>query len=193
MMALALGVLLLGASPAWAQSHKGMGFGVKFGPMVSSLDTSGAATFRDKAGYQIGVFLGGNRQGVVGIATELTFIKRNAQAQGTTTGSGSVTALEIPLLIRVNVGSSHRTSGASVYLVVGPAIDINLKKFNTAFVSNTTGYDLNAIAGVGVEISRAILEFRYNKGFRSVARTLDAISAPVHTHSFAFLLGFRIN
>jgi hypothetical protein len=171
--------------------HEGLGIGIKGGPMFAKLDTSGSTTFQQKTGYQVGLFLGGNRPGVFGVGTEITYIKRYASAQGQTTTSSSATALEIPLLFRFNAGSSH-LSGADVYVLFGPAIDINLTKFSTAFVSNTTSYDLNGIAGVGVEITRVILEFRYNRSLRNVARTLSSSTA-VNMHSFVLLVGFRIN
>jgi hypothetical protein len=177
--------------PESKPKHGGIGIGIKGGPMFAKLDSSGATTFQQKAGYQVGLFIGGNRPGVFGVGTEITYIKRNAQAQGNTTASSSATALEIPLLFRLNAGSGH-LSGADVYVLFGPAIDINMTKFSTAFVSNTTSYDLNGVAGVGVEITRVILEFRYNRGFRSVARTLSD-STVVNMHSFVLLAGFRFN
>jgi hypothetical protein len=179
------------AAPQSSTKHGGIGIGIKGGPMFATLDTTGSTTFQMKTGYQIGLFIGGNRPGVFGVGTEITYIKRNAQAQGQTTTSGSATALEIPLLFRLNAGSSS-LSGADLYVLFGPAIDINLTKFNANFVANTTSYDVNGVVGVGVEITRVILEFRYNRSFKNVAKTLGS-STDINLHSFVLLAGFRFN
>ena len=179
------------APPQSSAKHGGIGIGIKGGPVFATLDTTSSTTFQMKTGYQIGLFIGGNRPGVFGVGTEITYIKRNAQAQGQTTTSGSATALEIPILFRFNAGSSS-LSGADLYVLFGPAIDINMTKFSPNFVANTTSYDMNGVVGVGVEITRVILEFRYNRSFKNVAKTLSD-STNVNMHSFVLLAGFRFN
>jgi hypothetical protein len=74
--------------------------------------------------------------------------------------------------------------------MLGPAIDINLEKFSE-LVKNS-GYDVNLIFSGGVEITRFIIEFRYNKGLKNLAPNLgDSVS--VKTHAFLVLFGVRFN
>jgi hypothetical protein len=177
------------APPPQKKHHEGLGIGIKGGPAFAGFNTSGEVGFQGKTGWQISLFLGGNRPGVFGVATEITFISRNASAVGNTTVSSSSKALEIPLLFRFNFGS-HNLDKASFYFMLGPAIDINLEKFSE-LVKNS-GYDVNLIFSGGVEITRFIIEFRYNKGLKNLAPNLgDSVS--VKTHAFLVLFGVRFN
>jgi hypothetical protein len=175
------------APPPQKKHHEGPGIGVKGGWAFAGF--SGATNFQANTGWQIGLFLGGNRTGVFGVATEITFIQRNASAVFNTTISSSSKALEIPLLFRFNIGS-HNLNRFIFYFMLGPAIDINLEKF-TDVVQNS-GYDINLIFSGGVEITRFIIEFRYNKGLKNLASNLGE-SIDVKTHAFLFLLGVRFN
>jgi hypothetical protein len=175
------------APPPQKSHHNGPGIGVKGGWAFAGF--SGATNFQANTGWQIGLFLGGNRTGVFGVATEITFIQRNASAVFNTTISSSSKALEIPLLFRFNIGS-HNLNRFIFYFMLGPAIDINLEKF-TDVVQNS-GYDINLIFSGGVEITRFIIEFRYNKGLKNLASNLGD-SIDVKTHAFLFLIGVRFN
>jgi len=177
----------LQAPPPQKKHHEGLGIGIKGGPAFAGF--SGAEGFQGKTGYQISLFLGGNRPGVFGVATEITFIQRNASAVGNTTTSSSSKALEIPLLFRFNFGS-HNLDRLSFYFMLGPAIDINLQKFSE--LVHNSGYDVNLIFSGGVEITRFIIEFRYDKGLKNLAPDLgDAVN--VKTHAFLILFGIRFN
>jgi hypothetical protein len=94
------------APPPQKSHHNGPGIGVKGGWAFAGF--SGATNFQANTGWQIGLFLGGNRTGVFGVATEITFIQRNASAIFNTTISSSSKALEIPLLFRFNIWRSSR-------------------------------------------------------------------------------------
>jgi hypothetical protein len=170
--------------------HEGIGIGIKGGFMTGG-NLSSLSSSSPKTGYQISLFLGGNRPGVFGVATELTYVKRNANAVGVTTTSPNLQAFEVPFLFRINAGSSN-LDRASFYVLFGPALDVNLTKFNSALIKNTTSFDLNLVISGGVEITRFIVEVRYNKGLKNIANNLSS-SVPTNTHSVVFMIGVRFN
>jgi hypothetical protein len=184
----------LGASvtPAHAQSDPGIGVGVKGGLLFSTLDFGANDDFlANKTGFIGGLFIGGNRGGVVGVEADLFYA-----VKGATTDAGGdydIRVLEIPVLLRVNAGSSSR-SGVSAYGLLGPAINFRLEsKFNGIdIVDSTEGYDVNLVVGGGIEITRFIAELRYNHGLRNISKRFSA-SSDIKTRSFAALIGVRFN
>jgi hypothetical protein len=121
--------------------------------------------------------------------TELTYAKKGASLAGKST---DLFYLEVPLLVRMNIGSSNRNTGAIVYGIAGPAADILLKaQLNSLDVkSQYQSLDWNFIGGVGVEISRFIVEGRFNWGLKNV---LQGPGNALKTRSFAALAGIRFN
>ena len=181
---------LQGPPPA-QKHHEGIGIGLKGGFMFAGYSGGPTLSFQNKAGVVFMLFLGGNRPGLFGVATEITIIKRTAAAIGTTTANVTQWALEIPFLFRLNFGSKN-LDRAQVYFLGGPALDINLQKLAFSQLTKNTGYDLNIVLAGGVEITRFILEVRYNKGLRAIANDLSA-SINVKTHSVMALFGIRFN
>ena len=180
-----------GAPPPQHKHHEGLGIGIKLGPIFSGYTGSGGLSLGNKTGFQFSLFLGGNRPGVFGVATEITFINRGANAVGQNTTSSSMKALEIPLLFRFNFGA-HDLSHVAGYFMFGPAIDINLSNFAFSALTNNSGYDINLIFAGGVEITRFIIEIRYNKGLKAISSNLDN-SVSVKTHAIVLLFGVRFN
>lgn len=174
--------------PVRSTATSGFGIGVKGGVLFSSFSQA-KSDYKSSAGWQGTLFLGGNRPGGVGVATELTYAKKGSKLGSTTTDTYYV---EIPVLLRVNFGSSNRNSGAIVYALAGPAADVLLKaQLNSIDVkSQYKGVDWNFIGGVGVEVSRLILEGRFNWGLKNV---LDGPGNALKTRSFAVLGGLRFN
>jgi hypothetical protein len=166
----------------------GLGFGVKGGVLFSSFRDA-RNDYKNTTGWQGGLFLGGNRTGALGIQTELTYAKRGAKSGGLTTDTYY---LEIPLLLRLNIGSANRNTGVSVYALAGPAADILLKaKLESLDIkSQYKDVDWNVLGGVGVEISRLIIEGRFNWG---LANVLEGPGTDLKTQSFAVLGGIRFN
>ncbi|MGC4085683.1 MAG: porin family protein [Vicinamibacterales bacterium] len=166
----------------------GIGFGVKAGVLFSSFRDA-RDDYKSSDGWQGGIFIGGNRPGPIGLQTELTYAKRGAKSGNTATDTYY---LEIPLLIRANVGSSNRNTGASVYLFGGPAADILLKARidDLDIKDNFKSLDWNVIAGVGIEVSRLLIEGRFNWGLSNV---LEGPGNELKTKSFAVLGGLRFN
>lgn len=183
------GMTQQGSQPApRSTAASGFGVGVKGGVLFSSFSQA-KSDYKSSAGWQGTLFLGGNRPGGVGVATELTYAKKGSKLGSNTTDTYY---LEIPLLLRVNMGSSNRNSGAIVYALAGPAADILLKaQLNNLDVkSNYSSLDWNVIGGVGVEVSRLIVEGRFNWGLKNV---LEGPGNALKTRSFALLGGLRFN
>jgi hypothetical protein len=172
----------------------GVGIGVKVGPLFSSFrdaTNSDNGVFSRRTGFMGGLFIGGNRGGVVGAAMEVNVVKRSTTQNGEDVDLYSI---QIPVLARINIGSSS-TSGAQVYVLVGPAVDWRFKAHSSitgSIKDQTEGYDLSLVGGVGVEITRFIIEGRYIEGFRNVAKDLSDTDK-IKTRSFAVLFGVRFN
>lgn len=182
-----------GGAPA-----SGAGIGVKIGPLWTSYSTASNQSFNYKTstGWEGGIWFGGNRGGRVGVMGEILYAKKKQESDTAgQTGSTSLQYLEIPILTRINIGSRSR-SGVSIYGLVGPVFDINLKASSGGVdVKNRyESLDLGLLGGVGIEITRFLIEGRFNHGFRNVLKSGDAAAVgDIKTNSFAMLAGLRFN
>lgn len=177
--------------PGGNPRHEGIGFGVKGGFLWPSFAEAQGSGFEDKTGWMAGIFFGGNRPGTIGVMGEVQYGKKTASF-------GSIDLeqyfLEIPVLARINAGANS-LNGINVYGIVGPVFDINLKtKLNNLDVKDAyEDLDIGLLIGGGVEITRFIIEARYNKGFKNVLKSSGAATSDIKTHSFAVEVGFRFN
>ena len=177
------------ASGAFAQ---GIGIGIKGGWLFPEFETDSLA-FDKKTGWQVGMFLGGNRPGLIGAMVEINYGKKGAEVSAD--GDFDTTFLSVPLLLRVNAGSSSR-SGVAGYFVIGPQFDWLLETdlFEDSIKDNTKGFEFNLAVGGGLEITRFIVELRYIKGLTSIDDDLDLAGfEDLKTQSWAILFGFRFN
>lgn len=178
-------------SPARAQQDSGVGFGVKGGWLYSSFSEAND-DFDNNNGWAAGLFFGGNRDGVIGLQGEVLYAKKGAKE-----GDSAVDLhyLEIPILARVNLGSSNRNAGAIVYAIGGPVLDVRLKAQQNSLnvKDNYESTDVGVIGGAGVEISRFLLEARYNWGLRNILKSGGGPATELKNRSFAVLAGFRFN
>jgi outer membrane protein with beta-barrel domain len=175
----------------------GVGVGAKIGPLWTSYSTASNQSFNYKTstGWEGGIWFGGNRGGRVGVMGEILYAKKKQESEGSLTGSTSLQYLEIPILTRINIGSRSR-NGVSIYGLVGPVFDINLKaSIGDLDVKNKyESLDLGILGGVGIEITRILIEGRFNHGFRNVLKSGDAGAfGDIKTTSFAMLAGIRFN
>ena len=181
---------------AAAQSHGGIGVGVKGGPLFSSLTSDVSKDeFKTRTGWIGGLFVGGNRNGVVGAAVELLYARKGAKANDGSGDQIDIDYLEVPVLLRINAGS-RSLSGANLYAVVGPAFDIRLKsKLSTGedLKDQTEGADVGLAVGVGVEITRFLVEARYTKGLRNIASASLDLGEKIKTSTVAIFFGVRFN
>src|SRR6476660_5931138 len=180
-----------GSGPA----ASGFGIGAKIGPIFTSYDAASCdGWFNTNTGWEGGIWFGGNRGGRVGVMGELLYAKKKQEGSGLT-GSTTLQYLEIPILLRLNIGSRSR-NGISIYGLVGPVFEVNLKASLTDIdvQSKSQSPDLGVLFGGGIEITRFLVEGRVNKGLRNVLDSSNVGSATdIKTKSFAVLFGLRFN
>jgi hypothetical protein len=170
--------------------HGGVGVGVKGGFLYTSFSAANA-NYKNDSGWIAGLFFGGNRPGVLGLMGEVMYAKKSAK-------SGAVPVdlyyLEIPILLRLNAGTNS-LNGVNFYGIAGPAFDIRLqaKVDGINFKDNYESLDIGAIAGGGIEITRFLIEARYNWGLRNVLKASGGGVTEIKTRSFAAMVGIRFN
>ena len=119
------------------------------------------------------------------------------KARNDPNSSQSVTIdyFEIPLLLRINIGSNS-LNGVNIYGVAGPSFDIRLKaKLNTgeSLTDQTAGADIGFAAGAGIEITRFLIEGRYTRGLRNIATNELELGGKLNAHTVAIFFGIRFN
>jgi len=191
---LSMSFLPAASAPATQSSGSGgVGVGIKGGYLYNSMNFGGASNpFNGRSGWQLGIFFGGNRPGVVGVMGELNYVKKSF----TDSGTGAVTNLyylDIPVLLRINIGASS-AAGVRVYFIGGPGFDFKVgDSISTiAAVQNFETFDVNVILGAGLEFARIILEAREQWGLRNIAIT-QLTTNDLKTRTFALLVGVRFN
>ena len=175
------------AIPAHAQ---GVGVGMKGGYLYTSFDFDGVSDVLDSSnGWMAGIFFGGNRPGTVGVLGEVNVLAKRGEAGMEST---TIYYLQVPALLRIN-GGSRSTGGVSAYGIFGPAIDLKIGEDLGSFTNpdEIESVDVSLVAGVGVELSRLIIEGRGTWGFRNIAR--QSTVGDVKTRTFALLVGLRFN
>lgn len=179
--------------PAQSTSGGGVGFGVKGGWLYNSFDSANES-LDSTNGWELGIFFGGNRNGVVGVMGELLYAKKTIQRLKATVPT-DIYYLEIPILLRVNIGSANKNKGVIVYGLVGPVFDVNLqaKQEDLDVKDNYESLNVGILGGGGIEISRFILEARYNWGLMNMLNVSKLVDQELKNQSFALLLGLRLN
>ncbi len=180
------------ASTGNSQHHEGIGIGVKGGPLFSTIDEVDNS-FSNRTGFIGGLFLGGNRGGVVGVGVDLLYARKGGKDPDSR-DTLDLDYINVPVYARINIGSSSR-QGVSAYGTVGADLNFLLK----AQVSSGGGdikdqferADYGVAAGVGVEITRLIIEGRFTRGLGNIAK--DKRAAVLKTQTFAVLIGVRFN
>jgi hypothetical protein len=185
------------AAPVYAQSNashedNGIGIGVEGMITRSSIHADNVGDlFKSKTGSGFGLWVGGNKNGLIGFTGEFIYLTRNVEANGQELKSR---ALEIPAVFHINVGSRSR-NGISGYGLVGPVFTINLKQtLDDVDVSdNFNGADIGIMGGAGIEIYRFGIEGRGNWGFRNISDEGDFTDSNAKQFTFELLGKFRFN
>lgn len=180
----ALCVLALIGSSTWAAAQ-----GIKFGPTFATF-SSEALDFTTRAGLHGGIFFGGNRDGTLGVQTEINWIRKSGETDPLNLGI-RIDYLQVPVLLRLNAGSSS-SSGFSAYGIVGPAVEVKLADEIEGLTLDDgfEGADISLVFGGGVEIARIIVEARYAKGLRRINKTFSS-AAEIKSQAFTILFGLR--
>lgn len=180
--------LLLAATPAAAQVGVGIKGGLVF-PDFSSDDFNAD----NRNGWQAGLFVGGNRDGVLGVQGEINYVRKEV-ADELGLGEVQLSYVQIPVLLRLNAGSRSR-GGAALYGIVGPSFSAKVGESISGFDFDTDafeGVDIALMFGGGVELGRFLVEGRYSRGLRQVNKNFSDFTE-IKVHSFAVLVGVRLN
>ena len=163
--------------------------GIKFGPTFATF-SSDALDFSTRTGLHGGIFFGGNRDGSVGVQTELNWIRKNAQTDPLKLGI-RLDYIQVPVLLRLNAGSSS-SSGFSAYGIVGPAIELKIADEVEGFTLDDgfEGADVSLVFGGGVEVARIIVEARYAKGLRRINDIFSNLT-DIKSQAFTIFFGLR--
>jgi hypothetical protein len=179
-------------APSVAQGgREGIGVGILIGPLFDNYTSDTDVTdFKNRTGLQFSLFLGGNRPGRVGVATELTLLRRRTEADGDDT---TFTTLQVPLFVRVNVGSPN-INRAIFYVKFGPAIDVILKAESGGLdiKDDVESFQVDIIGAAGVELNRFIIEGRYIHGIRTINKEFTDVEK-ITAKAVAILFGVRFN
>jgi hypothetical protein len=194
--ALALMTVLSVAAPALAQSgeDQGIGIGVLAGIARPKLTADDSEDFFDsKTGTLFGLWVGGNKGGVLGFTGEFNYVIRKADVPG---GELSYPAFQIPAVFHINVWSDTGASGKGrAYAVIGPVFSFNLsQKLNGETVPDQDefkGADIGILGGGGFEILRIGVEVRGNWGLRNISS--EGTVSETKSRSVEFLVKFRFN
>lgn len=193
-VAIAMSLCVLSvARPASAQNAEGIGVGVKGGLLFNTLDFGANDDFlKNKTGLIGGLFIGGNRGGLLGVEADIFYARKGGSGSGSAPDL-DIHMLEIPVLLRLNLGA-RSLSGVGLYGLAGPAMDFRLKSDfgGVDIIDFTQGYDVNMVFGGGVEITRFLAEVRYNHGLRNISKDFSA-SREIRTRAWAVLIGVRFN
>ena len=102
-----------------ANNHEGIGIGVKGGFLFSTIidtTTTVAQNNQYRTGVLGGLFIGGNRAGLVGVGVDLLYARKGEkEADGSTV---DMDYINVPVYARINLGSAS-WNGGSVYGVAG--------------------------------------------------------------------------
>ena len=181
----ALFVLTLIASSSSAAAQ---GAGIKFGPTFAKF-SSEALDFKTRTGIHAGLFVGGSRDKVVGLQGEFNWLRKNSETEG---GQQiRIDYLQVPVLLRVNAGSSS-ANGVAGYAIVGPAIELKIadELQGITLDDGFEGADVSLVFGGGIEAARIILEARWEKGLRRINNNFSDF-AEIKKQAFTILFGIR--
>lgn len=174
-----------------AQAATAQGLGIKVGPTFDEFSGE-ALDFDNRTGVQAGLFFGGNRDGVLGVQTEINWLRKKTQLESSAlTRDIRIDYLQVPVLLRLNAGSSS-TNGFVAYGILGPAVEFKIADEieGVTLDDGFEGADVSLVFGGGIEVARIIVEGRYEKGLRRINDTFSDFSE-IKKQAFTILFGVR--
>jgi len=194
--------MMIVARPAAAQQYndEGIGFGVLGGLTNSTISVDSdfdSDSVSSSTGWMAGIWFGGNRNGTLGFMGEISYVVKGA-TNSITDEELKIHYLEIPALIRINLGQTKNKAGVLAYPLVGPVFDIQLKnELDGVDVSEQfNGFDFGIMFGGGIEVARFAFEVRYNMGLKGITSDDDGgfnDLADSKNRSWQFVGKFRFN
>ena len=180
-------------------ADQGIGIGVLGGWSNSTLNGSpeDEELLKPRNDLLFGAWFGGNRSGRFGFMGEVDYVTKGAREKEFG-GALKITYLEIPALVRVNIGSRTR-EGTRFYGIAGPAFALRLtatlqdEELDDLDVTDDyETYDVGFMAGGGVEVRRLGVEVRANWGLTQLFEPTEGFE-PSKNFSIQVVGKFRIN
>ena len=196
--AIAVVACILAAAPAFAQNQvpnhaghedNGIGLGVLGGFTSNSISTDASVTFDRRTGSMFGLWVGGNKNGLIGFTGEFNYL---ISKYGSGDNDQTTKVFEIPAVFHINVGSRHR-NGVGGFILVGPVVDFLLQA-NSGGADNKSEFnseDIGIMAGGGIEAYRIGVQVRGNWGLRNVNNSGD--TGNIKTRQIQIIGTFRFN
>ena len=204
MTTLSLGALAA-AAPLGAQS----GFGIVGGLVSANVSQSPQAagvTYNSRTGFAAGISLTAELAKGISIGPEALYAQKGsnlASSVGTLyTGFAKATYVEVPLLLRIGLGS-----GATHFFVTaGPEVSFNLN-CRTAVIglipemdcndpadpkSGVKSTDYGVMFGAGVAMGRLSISARYDLGLANISRDNTAGAAVVKNKAIFAMIGLSL-
>ena len=197
--------ILIAPATAFAQ---GATFGVEGGINVANVSFSAGDSseptpdFKSKTRGVFGIFMARDFNPKAGLQVDVLYSQKGTKATVTDgvnkfTFEASVDYIEIPVLIRGNIGGS---GSMRVRVFAGPSFGFKVAHdtettFNGVVVPDEedeefTNYDIGFVIGGAVQFGKAFVDVRYNWGFVNVA-TDDGSGDEVKTRTLGVMVGFR--
>jgi len=188
------------ADAAMAPRQASGGIGV--GALVGFVNTSATGdvddadfSFDSGQGWMAGIWFGGNRDGVLGLMAEVSYVLKKIKPVGDDTTTIELGYIEVPVLLRINIGQGS-ASGIRVYGMAGPVFDFKIhdnqddfedfEDFDDLPDNPFESFDIGILAGGGIEFARVAFEVRGNWGLKQIVtedlldgRSLKAFSLQV--------------
>jgi hypothetical protein len=210
LLSAALASLILGGGTAFAQApatqqppppprassgpHEGLGIQLGGGPVFSTFTDTAGLNFDAKAGWLVGLLMGGNRGGVLGFEADALYGKKAASLNIPVLGKVDFEqqVVHVPVMLKVNAGSGN-VNGLSFFGVGGGFFDwqFDSKQGNNPS-KNTDGFEVGWVVGGGVELLRFSVQARIMRGLKEIGK--DLLSAQdSKSQGFVVLFAFRLN
>ena len=179
-------------------ADQGVGIGVLGGWTNSTLKGSpeDEAFLEPRNDFMLGGWFGGNRAGRVGFLGEVNYVTKGANERDFD-GSLKVRYLEIPALLRVNIGSRTR-EGARFYGLAGPAFAFRLNatledpEGDLDVTDDYESFDFGLLVGGGAEVRRIGVELRLNWGLRQLFEPSEGLE-PLKNFQIQVVGKYRFN
>jgi hypothetical protein len=176
------------------EEQGGITLGVKGGLIFASLGNVDPFNnpISHSLGTTFGVFVGSNPARTWTVVAELLYNRRSAEQTDNPANKLDLYSLEIPMLIRYNIGSPNPKT-VRFYLVGGAAADLQLKSqlAGQDISENYQGFNINAIGGGGADIAHFLIEVRGDWGLRSMTNGNFANQATIYQKTVVGLIGYR--
>jgi hypothetical protein len=207
--ALIVAALLL---PASANAQR-LVFGAEGGLNIANANfttSDSTATFTPdpRKAAAIGAYVGGDFVPAVGLIVEALYSQKGTRVKFTSSQAPGFQAntdvdvdyIEVPLLIRGNLGGSH---GTRVHLYAGPSFAWKVHDSSTSTqtvngVTTTTSDDTNIrkfdsgiVGGVALNVHHFLIDGRYNWGLTNINRDTGGGEPEVKTRTFSILFGYE--